>query len=69
MAGRPKKLRPARITLKRLIWDGAKKLPAGTVFVDKECFNGKYNPNTADVKYIEEKPADPPKTSGEEDVE
>ena len=57
----PKKIqyRNADVTLKRVIWNGSRKVPKGTEFVDEECYEGKYQPDHADVVFHDEKEPDP----------
>lgn len=43
----------ADIELLKEIWDGQKKVPAKTKFVDKKCFAKKYHPDTAIVEKTE----------------
>jgi len=58
----------ARVTLKRIIWNGTRKVPSGTVFIDHECFEGKYQPGTADVVLLEPQKEITPKISVEEEI-
>ena len=48
-----KELRLATVTLKVPHWNGKRKLSAGEVFDDPECYEGKYNPNSATVVFAE----------------
>lgn len=43
----------ADVTLKKEIWDNSKKVKKGTKFVDGKCFDGKYQPDTAEVNRTE----------------
>jgi hypothetical protein len=55
-----KKYQVATVTLKKLIWNGKKKVQKGTVFKDDKCFEGKYHPDTADVVFLEPEPEPEP---------
>ena len=61
MAVKKKKIKKAQVTLKKLIWDGSKKVDKGTVFEDDNCFEGKYNKATADGVFFDEKSLREPK--------
>jgi hypothetical protein len=53
--GKTVSIRPANVFPKRVLWDGTRIIdPAEEKkFVDSECFEGKYHPNTADVVFLE----------------
>jgi hypothetical protein len=64
-----KKYKVAMVTLKKLIWNGKRKIPKGTVFKDAECFEGKYHPDTAEVRFLEPQSEPEDKSNGQERAE
>ena len=49
-----KEFKKAKITYILAVWDGKKKRQPGYSFVDKEYWEGKYNPQAVEVELIEE---------------
>ena len=50
------KYRKATITLKKKHWTGSRLLEKGATFKDDECFEGKYQFDTAKVVFDDESP-------------
>ena len=57
------------VTLKKLIWNGKRKVKEKTVFKDSECFEGKYHRDTADVVFLEPEPEQEDVSGAKENAE